>query len=243
MAKTKQTKNRLPNGDEKGSQNVIDLGHQLRTERKNRNMSLKELANLVDVSVGFLSQVENGKNTPSLTTLKRIATALGLTIGKLLGEESSGEQSTLVRVSERHRLANIVERGVEIEFLSPFDTRNSMEVCIHIVDPGSKSGIQPYMHEGEEIFYVISGHFEMSVNGETFCMREGDCYYLNDCTLQHMFSNLDANNSGRMMCITTPPYFYACPKHDNEKGGKTRERQFRINRSRLANYRSQEGGR
>ena len=52
---------------------MSQLGTNIKVERKRQNISLQDLASRVQVSTSFLSQIENGKNEPSLTTLKRIS--------------------------------------------------------------------------------------------------------------------------------------------------------------------------
>ena len=55
--------------------------------RKKLGMSAVELAAAIDVTPGFISQVENGKSGVSTDTAARLARALGCTIDELLGEK------------------------------------------------------------------------------------------------------------------------------------------------------------
>lgn len=55
--------------------------------RKKLGMSAVELAAAIDVTPGFISQVENGKSGISTDTAAKLARALGCTIDELLGEE------------------------------------------------------------------------------------------------------------------------------------------------------------
>lgn len=55
--------------------------------RKKLGMSAVELAAAIDVTPGFISQVENGKSGVSTDTAAKLARALGCTIDELLGEE------------------------------------------------------------------------------------------------------------------------------------------------------------
>ena len=106
---------------------MSQLGTNIKVERKRQNISLQDLASRVQVSTSFLSQIENGKNEPSLTTLKRISTCLGVTVSKLLGEDES-IRTMLIKKDSRHKLSNLVD-GFEIEFISAFDPKQVMEAC------------------------------------------------------------------------------------------------------------------
>lgn len=55
--------------------------------RKKLGMSAVELAAAIDVTPGFISQVENGKSGVSTDTAAKLARALGCTIDELLGEK------------------------------------------------------------------------------------------------------------------------------------------------------------
>ena len=77
---------------------MSSLGENIRQVRKKRKMSQQELARKIEVTSGFLSQIENGKNAPSLVTLKKLAGSLGVSVGYLMGEE---EQKSRLMVRAR----------------------------------------------------------------------------------------------------------------------------------------------
>jgi len=64
------------------------LGKNIRNARKFKNMTQEKLAEKVDISEVFLSQLENGKNKPSLNTMHKISTALGVSIDSLLHNDT-----------------------------------------------------------------------------------------------------------------------------------------------------------
>lgn len=57
--------------------------------RKKLGMSAVELAAAIDVTPGFISQVENGKSGVSTDTAAKLARALGCTIDELLSENKN----------------------------------------------------------------------------------------------------------------------------------------------------------
>ena len=62
------------------------LGDFIRAQRQLANLSLREMASMTSVSNAYLSQVERGLHQPSLTVLRAIADALGLTTEQLLAK-------------------------------------------------------------------------------------------------------------------------------------------------------------
>lgn len=188
----------------------MELGQNIRKQRKEQHISLKVLASEIGVSTSFLSQIENGKNEPSLSTLKKIAEALNVTISQLLGEEISASTEQLVKKNERVILSNVGEGGLKVEFLAALNSSNVMEACIHVIEPNSRSGSLNYSHEGQELFFVLEGKIQLVIDNKQYTMEEGDSYYLSDCYQPHMIVNQSATTQAKMLCITTPPYFYKC---------------------------------
>ncbi|MBY0526523.1 MAG: response regulator [Gemmataceae bacterium] len=59
------------------------LGAVIRERRKAQSLTLAELAKRTDVSLGYLSQIELGKNSASIETLYRISLGLGIKLADL----------------------------------------------------------------------------------------------------------------------------------------------------------------
>ncbi|HYO49075.1 MAG TPA: helix-turn-helix transcriptional regulator, partial [Chloroflexia bacterium] len=67
----------------------MELRERLRAARLERKMTVAELAEASMLSKGFISQVESGRSNPSLASLQRIASALGVPLASLWGEAKS----------------------------------------------------------------------------------------------------------------------------------------------------------
>ena len=184
-----------------------NLGENIKKERKKRKASLYEVAEAAGVTAGFLSQIENGKNEPSLTTLKKIADYLNVTISRLLGEDEDVRRK-LIRRDSRHVFSNLWD-GLEIELLSAIDSEHIMEACIHNITSCAPASHIPYTHEGQEFMLVLEGRIELSVDDELMQLEKGDSYYLSDCTKSHFFYNTEKEGASRVLCVTNPPYFYS----------------------------------
>src|SRR5918999_539911 len=77
------------------------VGAQIRRRRRERGLTLAAVAEATGLNVGYLSQVENDKASPSLETLASLAEALDVPIAWFLLDQSIGPR--LVRASERPR--------------------------------------------------------------------------------------------------------------------------------------------
>ena len=80
------------------------LGNSLRFLREQQGISLRALAERTDFSASFLSQIENGQCSPSISSMEKIANALGISLGQFF--LSINQQTvSVVRASERAHLA------------------------------------------------------------------------------------------------------------------------------------------
>jgi transcriptional regulator with XRE-family HTH domain len=61
------------------------LGKNLRKWRLKKSMSQGDLATALSVDRAYISNIENGRMNPTLSTLERIANALGISIKDLVG--------------------------------------------------------------------------------------------------------------------------------------------------------------
>ena len=66
----------------------MSLGEQIAHVRKTKNIKSGELAEVIGVKQPYISAIENGRKTPSVDLLQKIASALGTTSSELLGESS-----------------------------------------------------------------------------------------------------------------------------------------------------------
>lgn len=60
------------------------LGKNLKRIRTEKGITQGDIVRALGISRSFVSNIENGKTNPTLSTISKIASALGVTIGKLL---------------------------------------------------------------------------------------------------------------------------------------------------------------
>jgi transcriptional regulator with XRE-family HTH domain len=178
------------------------LGHTVRRLREERGMALRELADLAGVSSSFVSQVERGIANPSVASLRRIAEALGTSIGALF--DGSRTAGSFVAASERPRMVH-PERNWEDFLLTP-QTAHRLQVILSVIEPGEGSGEEPYSHDSdEECVIVLKGSLEFHVAGETYLMNEGDSLTF-ESRRPHWNRNPGETKAEVLWIITPPSY-------------------------------------
>jgi transcriptional regulator with XRE-family HTH domain len=176
------------------------VGARLRAARLIKGWSARQLAARADVTPAYLSRLETGQLSPTISTLSRVMQALGEPVSLLFqGPDSPGP---LVRREHRR---SIQSHGVEDELLSP--TRSGrLEVLETVVSPGGGSGSEPYSHPGdEECVVLLSGVLHLTVSDVTYDLKPGDALTF-PCRSPHAWTNAGPAEARALWIITPAGY-------------------------------------
>jgi transcriptional regulator with XRE-family HTH domain len=183
---------------------MTELGTRLRRLRRAQERTLKEIAQKVGYSEAYLSQVETGRASPSLASLKRIADGYGIPLVELFFDDQVAANQLVLRRRDRRRLALSNPRVVK-ELLVARQSGKKMEpLCVTIAPGGGSRGA--YDHAGEEFGLVLSGTLELTVENQVFLVRKGDTFYFNSTRL-HGFRNPSRRHRAVVLWVITPPSF------------------------------------
>lgn len=151
------------------------LGNEIRKLRKARGKSLAAIAESVNRSVSFISQIERGNAQPSIADLKGIAHVLGVPVGWFFLSEAvpSNERGCVVRSHGRRQLGNSTQ-GLLEELLSP-DIGGSFEMFLSTFEPGATMD-QFTLRDTEEEGYVVKGSLTLWINEKQFHLSAGDSF-------------------------------------------------------------------
>jgi len=177
------------------------LGKKIRHLRRERGMSLKDVAARTGLTSSFLSQVERDLADPSITSLRKIAEALEIPIFYFLLNHE--EQSPVVR-KDRRKVLRFPESHLTYELLSP-DLNRKMEVMMARLEPGAASCEEPLAHPGEEFIIVMQGVMEINIGGEVYRLEDGDSIYYY-ASIPHKLWSASAEDLVFISAIT-PPIF------------------------------------
>jgi transcriptional regulator with XRE-family HTH domain len=184
------------------------LGPQIRDLRRERGLTLAQLAEAAGLSIGHLSQVERGLSTPTIRQLQAVSTALGVRIGwffRPLEPAASPPDpgAVVVRAGARKRL-RYDGLGMTDFLLTP-GLEGRLELLLCTLEPGAGSGEEPYSHEGEEAGLVLEGALELWVEEERHLLVRGDSFAFAS-TRPHRYRNPGEVATTVVWAITPPSY-------------------------------------
>ena len=151
------------------------LGSDLRALRKARGLTLTDVATEIGRSVGWLSQVERDKSSPSVDELRRLTELYHVAMSTLFGETPArpGEEGKIVRAGARRFIGDRVA-GLSEELISP-DLTDDFEVVHSTFAAGAKLE-KTITRPTQELAYVVSGELEVEIAGQCFTVGPGDSF-------------------------------------------------------------------
>ncbi len=154
------------------------VGAQINRRRREQGLTLAAVAERSGLNIGYLSQLENDKASPSLETLASLADALDVPIAWFLLETSSAPR--LVRAGERPRRRLPRASGT----MTQVDGGISRSVAIFegVLPSGARTGL--HAHPGDEHHVILAGRVRITQGDAAIEAGSGD-YVLLDGTLPH----------------------------------------------------------
>jgi len=175
-----------------------DIGPRLRALRKRRGLSLRALAALCGLSVNTISLVERGKTSPSVATLHRLATALGVSM-IFFFEEEEQRDVVFVKASRRTRTKS---DSVIMENLGSGLRDQTMEPLLVSLQPGTGSGDDPIVHLGHEFVFCLEGEIEYKIGDHRYLLDAGDSLIF-EAHLPHRWRNVGDKPSAILLILQT----------------------------------------
>jgi transcriptional regulator with XRE-family HTH domain len=175
----------------------------LREARTAAGLSLRDLGRRVGVSASLLSQIENGKSDPSVSSLYALVSELGLSLDALLQPGRAADETPppraestappVLRQGERRILD--MDSGVRWEQLTPGHDGH-VDGLLVTYEPGgqSSSSGQLMTHGGVEYAYLLEGELTLEVGFETYVIRAGDSLRF-ESSMPHLYRNLGTSTA------------------------------------------------
>lgn len=174
----------------------------LKLLRKQRKLTLDNLAKRAGLTKGYLSKVERNLSVPSIAAVMKLAGTLDVSVGELLGETNSHGQVHVVRAEERRpfKRAN-TKLGYNYEAIAAGRTLKAMEPFV-MRPPRTHSKSKPmFTHAGDELFFVLKGRVELAFEDQLLTLGPGDCAYL-DGSVRHRSRSLGRSPAEVLIVIS-----------------------------------------
>jgi transcriptional regulator with XRE-family HTH domain len=195
------------------------LGSLIKELRCEKNWSLKDLGAKTGLSAGYLSMIERGLTSVTITSLQGIADALFMDISEFFGA-SSGRPGSVTRSYEREVC---YRDGTGYTCLSlagdMSEDESVLEPMIAVMPPEKdRKHAIPCGHEGEEFMMVLDGVATVILDDREFELYQGDAFHIMSNT-PHYVGNFSSRVT-QVLYVNTPKIL---KKARNARAEKIRE--------------------
>ena len=173
------------------------LGKRLMKLRREKKLTLKNLANETGLSQEYISKVEKGGVIPPVAVILQLSRALEIDSGMLLREEKerAGKKS-----------ADDYQKRTEAysyQTLTPEARHKHLKAFKVFIDPKSDHKGINYQHLGEEFIYVLKGKIEVMVGENKNVLGTNKCLHFNS-SIVHKLRNLSDRKAELLVILYAP---------------------------------------
>ena len=176
------------------------IGKKIRNLRKQNGLTQQELADRSELTKGFISQLENGQVSASISTLFDLIECLGTTASDFFKDD--GTERMVFR--EKDCFEKTDADGNRTRWLVPSSQSDQMEPIIVTIAPRQKLE-EDAPHNGEEFGYVLSGHIVIRHGDRKYEARTGESFYF-EADKTHRLEN-PGSHPAKILWVSTPPSF------------------------------------
>ncbi len=176
--KLSQDPHRVKDTREKNLETAI--GREVRDFRRQRGMTVADLAEVTGLSVGMLSKIENGVTSASLTTLQALSAALSVPVTAFFRRFEERREAVHVKAGDAVETERAGTRaGHQYNLLGHLGANSSgVVVEPYMITLTEESDIFPtFQHEGIELLYVLEGEVGYRHGDKSFHLRPGDSLF------------------------------------------------------------------
>lgn len=167
----------------------MTIGSRILDARRALGLQQKQLAEKAGLTPSLVSQIERDRVSPSLNTLGKLASALGVSLSQFF-EEPMEDPIKIVKGAE-HSILSFEGSSERWTILAAGLVRGKIRGVVATLGPGERSGSgdKIVVERGQmKLCYVIRGAIEILYNGKTYRMEAGDSAYL-DGGVNHRWAN------------------------------------------------------
>ncbi|GGG15531.1 DNA-binding protein [Lysinibacillus alkalisoli] len=179
-----------------------DIHLKIKALRQEQSLTLKDLSEKTGLSLSFLSQIERGASSLSITSLKKIADALQIPINYFFVEDEEHQQFV---VYKQHRHSFTTKQGSQVYTrVNGTFTGRKLEPIVVTLPPYMNES-HPFSHNGEEFYYVLEGEVIVTIDQEKYHLRAGDTIHYPSYLRHHWENPLPTETI--VLSIVTPLIF------------------------------------
>lgn len=174
---------------------ILQIANRIKEKRKEKDITLQELAAEIGVTKGLISQIENNRTVPSLSVLLSIIKSLKVDLNVFFDQLYFGDKEDvmLIKASGYKAFEKEYSNGSVYKRIISFKQHGRLtDVVLYKQEKGAERG---YVSTNAfEFNYMLRGVAEYTIDGKKYILEAGDSFYY------------DARNPHLSNCLSEEPY-------------------------------------
>ena len=179
-----------------------NLGTRIRKLRKEKGLTLVEVAEKTGIAQATLSRIETGTMIGTVESHEKVSEVLGIGLAELYsGVDRRYEQiSHLTKEAER----KVVHHGknTQIELLTSESSKKKITPLLITLQPGASTSNEQNERGVEKFLYLLDGEIKVKVDREEYHLKAGETLYF-DASLSHHITN-EKQKPVRILAAVSP---------------------------------------
>lgn len=183
---------------------IFKISSKIKEIRKNKSITIQELADKASVSKGLISQIENNRTVPSLLVLINIINSLEVDLNEFFEDfKASQDQGPILVLKKEDYIAFEKEHAIGFFYKRIFSSNidnSTIDIVLLELEPNAE---RPMVEtDAFEYKYIISGRVDYQFDDQIISLEQGDSIFF-DGKLSHT-----PKNNYKEPCTMLIVYFF-----------------------------------
>ena len=180
-----------------------ELGGRIRNLRRQKKITLIELAKTTGVAQATLSRMETGLMIGTVKSHQKIAEALGISLGELYGGIDSRHDRIGHQAASSERKVYAKTDQMKCELLTQEISKKKITPLLITLATHGKSGVERLERGVEKLLFVLEGTITAHLDQKEYILNPHDTLYF-DASISHQLSN-SGSKQAKIFCAVSPP--------------------------------------
>ncbi|MGC8530543.1 MAG: cupin domain-containing protein [Acidiphilium sp.] len=179
------------------------VGARLKRMRQVFGLTQRELARRAGVTNGAISLIEQGRVSPSISSLKKILDGIPMSLAEFFTLDLTAPEDVFFAAADLTEIA--FEEQISFRMVGRRLKDRALQMLHETYRPGADTGEAMLRHDGEEVGIVVRGRLLVTVGDQEQALGAGDAYYFSS-RIPHRFRN-PFDELCEVISANTPPSF------------------------------------
>ena len=179
------------------------VGARLRRMRQIFGLTQRELARRAGVTNGAISLIEQGRVSPSISSLKKILDGIPMSLAEFFTLDLTAPEDVFFTAADLTEIA--FDERISFRMVGRRLKDRALQMLHETYSPGADTGEAMLRHEGEEAGVIIRGRIVVTVGDQERTLGAGEAYYFRS-RIPHRFRN-PFDEACEVISANTPPSF------------------------------------